>query len=165
MRGARAVLVVALVASCTHHARDDDRDDEVEERAEREAGDNFWRARIAIVGQGRVATTDTTFDCASDGTTARGACGPVLVRFDELHPPLMRATGARGWRFDHWESQTRSATGALTRRAGPMPDGRLYLNGFGYRDTGAVETVFALFEPVSDFAGDLDDDQDGRSRK
>jgi hypothetical protein len=46
-----------------------------------------------------------------------------------------------------------------------MPDGRLYLNGFGYRDTGAVETVFALFEPVSDFAGDLDDDQDGRSRK
>ena len=161
-----AVLAIALVAGCRHHTQDADRDDEVEEGEEHDdARDNFWRARIAIVGQGRVATLDATFDCVSDGRAERGACGPTLVRFEERHPPLMRATGASGWRFDHWESQMRSSTGVLTRRSGPMPDGRLYLNGFGYRDTGAVETVFALFEPVSDFSGDLDDDQDGRNRK
>ena len=52
----------------------------------------------------------------------------------------MRATGAPGWRFDHREAEIRAATGALSRRTGPMPDGRLYLDGFGYTDTGAVET-------------------------
>lgn len=37
-----------------------------------------------------------------------------------------------------------------TAAPGPMPDGRVYLDGFGYRDTGQLETVTAVFVPDSD---------------
>ena len=30
-----------------------------------------------------------------------------------------------------------------------MPDGRVYLDGFGYSDTGELETVTAVFVPVA----------------
>ena len=33
----------------------------------------------------------------------------------------------------------------MRRRSGRMPDGRLYMNGFGYEDTGQLETVTAVF--------------------
>ena len=157
-------LACALATSCKRRVQLEERDDDEDQEERETSRDNFWRVQIAIVGQGRVATTAPGFDCVSDGTTQGGDCGPRLVRFDERHPPLLRATGAPGWRFDHWESQTRAASGAITRRQGRMPDGRLYLNGFGYSDTGALETVFALFEPVILGPDDLEDDRGAGAR-
>ena len=107
--------------------------------------DNFWRPRIEIVGKGRVTSVVDAFDCWSDGATQAGVCGPKLVVFKELSPPLLHAIAAPGWRLDHWASSIRNADGTASTRPGPMPDGDLYLNGFGYTDTGAVETVTAVF--------------------
>ena len=162
LRAMASALVVLLAPGCKHcrsaeeHEEHEDEEEQLEERENSLA--NFWRVRIAIVGAGRVATVIEGLDCASDGTNQRGDCGPRLFKFDERKPPLLRATGVHGWRFDHWESQTRARDGALSRRAGPMPDGRVYLNGFGYEDTGAVETVYALFEPVLAGPDDLEED-------
>ena len=85
------------------------------------------------------------FDCTSDGATQRGECGPKLVTFKEMQPATMEATAAPGWRFDHWESLIHQPDGAMIPRQGPMPDGRVYLNGFGYADTGQLEVVKAVF--------------------
>jgi hypothetical protein len=135
----RLACVVALVAlsSCARCEKEDE-DEENEQ-------DNFWRAQITIVGQGSVATTTKSFDCTSDGSHQTGQCGPLLQRFKELAPPLLNATARRGWRFDHWESLIRAKDGSAAPRQGRMPDGRFYLNGFGYTDTGALETVTAVF--------------------
>ena len=122
------------------------REDESEEQEERDlARDHYWRAQISIVGQGRVKTYVNAFDCTSDGTVQRGACGPKLVIFKELAPPTMQAIAAPGWRFDHWDALVREPDGATHGRIGPMPDGKVYLDGFGYRDTGQLETVTAVF--------------------
>ncbi len=158
-----AVLAVALAGcrSChdgRHDERtaaqsrgeheDDDRDtDEGEDRED--ARDNFWRVRIIIVGRGRVATAIDAFDCRSDGAVQSGECGPKLVTFHELRPPLLIATGAPGWAFDHWESIVIRPDGKPRERTMPMPDGPRYIDGFGYRDTGELETVTAVFVPAS----------------
>ncbi len=144
MRVRSLLLVAALAAGCKHRASIADREvDEGDEASE--TRDNVWRAQIAITGRGRVRTVAETFDCSSDGTRTSGACGPTLVRFDELAPPLLHATGAPGWHFDHWASQIRARDGSVHPRAGAMPDGALYLDGFGYADTGELETVTAVF--------------------
>jgi hypothetical protein len=67
-----------------------------------------------------------------------------------MHPTTMQATAAPGWRFDHWESKIVEPDGAVTTRRGRMPDGPVYLNGFGYEDTGELETVRAVFVRVPD---------------
>ena len=118
---------------------DDDREETDDDR------DNFWRVRISIVGSGAVSTSRAIFDCGSDGKTQHGACGPTLVTFKERQPPLLRATAASGWRFDHWESIIIAPDGTSRPRPGPMPDGSVYLNGFGYADTGEREEVTAVF--------------------
>lgn len=154
----RRLFLVACLAldscnSCKHSepargasAEEHEEDDEQEEQEERNANrDNYWRVQIAITGQGTVKTTVDAFDCTSDGGRPSGRCGPTLLRFKELQPPLLRATGAPTWRFDHWESSTRRPDGSVRKRTGPMPDSRLYLNGFGYTDTGELETVTAVF--------------------
>jgi hypothetical protein len=124
-------------------------DDAQEEAEDRDmARDHFWRAQIRIVGAGSVATHVRAFDCASDGS--RGDCGPKLVRYKELAPPVMIATAAPGYRFDHWESSTLEPDGAVVPRNGRPPDGPLYVNGFGYSDTGELETVTAVFVPDGD---------------
>ena len=126
-------------------------DDEAEEEEEREQQrDHFWRAQIAIAGAGRVKTFIVAFDCASDGGTQTGECGPKLVTFKERKPATMEATPATGWKLDHWESQIREPDGSVRPRAGLMPDGRVYLDGFGYADTGELETVRAVFVPLLD---------------
>ena len=117
-----------------------------------------------IVGHGAVKTFVDAFDCTGNGTMQWGACGPRLVRFDERHPPVMRATGAPGWRLARWESELREPDGRIKPRALPMPDGRMYIDGFGYADTGELETVTAVFVPVVDGRDDLGDD-DARVRK
>ncbi len=129
---ALAVVAVAVQQHAWRHVEGDDDDDDDDDGAPRP---EYWRAQIAIRGQGRVATPMPTFDC----TPAGGQCGPKLVVFDERKPPLLHATGAPGWRFDHWESSLRK---------GAMPDGAFYLNGFGYSDTGETETVTAVFVPA-----------------
>lgn len=137
----------ALAATgCRHEDKDDNRP-------------NYWRAEIAIVGHGEVASVVGGFACTSDGMRTVGDCGPRLLAFHERNPPLLRATGSPGWRFDHWQSTTRHADGRVATRAGPMPDGRLYLNGFGYRDTGALETVTAVFVAVADGLDDATADR------
>jgi hypothetical protein len=132
----RADFATALAV----HADDDD-DDDGEEQEERDnKRPNFWRARIAVVGAGAVTAPTGDFACRSDGAGQTGACGPKLLLFDELAPPIMHATGAPGWRFDHWQSSLRK---------GAMPDGRFYINGFGYVDTGELEVVTAVFVRAS----------------
>jgi hypothetical protein len=127
------------------------RKDEVEEEEEREGERaHFWRVQVAIAGKGTVKTFIPALECTSDGTTQSGDCGPKLLEFTELTPPTMEATAAPGWRFDHWESQIREPDGSVEPRKGPMPDGRVYLNGFGYRDTGELETVRPVFVLASD---------------
>jgi hypothetical protein len=153
-------------ASADEHDEHDEHDEddgaeEQEEQEERNANrDNYWRVQIAITGQGTVKTTVDTFDCTSDGVTRSGRCGPTLLRFKELQPPLLRATGAPTWRFDHWESSTRRPDGSVRKRAGPMPDSRLYLNGFGYSDTGELETVTAVFVRALAGSDDSSDDHE-----
>jgi hypothetical protein len=129
-----------------------ERDDELEEEEERDMQrDNFWRAQITISGRGQVKTFIDAFDCVSDEAGGqRGDCGPKLVRFKELAPPTMDARPAAGWRFDHWESSIREADGGVHGRPGRMPDGKVYINGFGYADTGQLETVTAVFVPLGD---------------
>jgi hypothetical protein len=142
-RSSIVVLAAALVASC-HGCRSCESEEDEQEELDQQR-DHFWRARIAIVGAGDVRTAHGRFDCASDGAVVRGTCGPELLRYKELVPPMMRATPAAGWRFDRWESVTVTLDGSTHGRAGPMPDGPLYVNGFGYADTGEVETVTAVF--------------------
>lgn len=141
---ALSALAVFAALACT--ACKNCREDESEEQEERDlARDHFWRAQITIVGRGEVKTYVDAFDCASDGTVQRGTCGPKLVVFKELAPPTMQAIPAPGWRFDHWDALIREPDGATRGRSGPMPDGKVYLDGFGYRDTGQLETVTAVF--------------------
>jgi hypothetical protein len=151
-----AVLVLCIgAASCKgcHERRDlGDVDREVDEGSDPEEADdsrdNFWRARIAIIGHGNVATESKILDCSSDGVQTSGKCGPELMRFKERTPPLLRATAAPDWKFDHWDAVITARTGSNRPRAGRMPDGVLYLDGFGYADTGELETVTAVFTPA-----------------
>jgi hypothetical protein len=129
--------------------RDDDDKDESREEEDRDR-DNYWRAQLLIVGQGGVKTAIGAFDCTSNGTKQWGECGPKLVTFKEMMPALLRATPATGWRLDHWESMLRQPDGTTSPRKGPIPDGLLYLNGFGYADTGELDIVKAVFVPVRD---------------
>jgi hypothetical protein len=138
------------------HDEDDDQSEEQEERNARRP--NYWRVQVAIEGQGSVVAVGGALDCRSDGAHQSGECGPKLLTFDELQPPLLRGTGARGWKLARWESQLRQANGQRTARQGPMPDGRWYLNGLGYSDTGALETVTAVFVPAGSGADDLTSD-------
>ena len=134
MKLAPVILAGTLVAAACHREEEED-----ENRL------NYWRTEIAIVGRGSVTSVVAGFACASEGAHQIGDCGPRLVTFHERRPPLLHATGAPGWRLDHWESRTRQLDGRITGRTGPMPDGRFYLNGFGYSDTGALESVTAVF--------------------
>jgi len=138
---ALACLCLTLV-SCKNC--DFDREEKEEEDMER---DHYWRLQITIVGQGTVKSVVDAFDCTSDGAGRRGECGPKLITFKELRPPLLEEHAAPGYRFDHWESLIRAPDGATAPRKGPMPDGRFYLNGFGYKDTGELEMVTAMFLP------------------
>lgn len=150
----RALLVVAMVllpAACKSCKSCDENESEEEEERERER-DHYWRAQIRIVGKGTVKTFIDAFDCTSDGATQSGECGPKLVKFKELRPATMEATPAPGWRLERWESLIRGPDGATSPRSGPMPDGRVYLNGFGYADTGELETVTAVFVATPDGA-------------
>jgi hypothetical protein len=122
----------------------EDSDEEEEEERER-LRELYWRARIEIVGEGQVKTVVPGFDCVRDGAGQRWTCGPLLLKFKELQPPLMRATAADGWAFDHWESLIRGPAGKTRMRTDPMPDGPLYLNSFRYEDTGETETVRCVF--------------------
>jgi hypothetical protein len=151
-RGVVVALAAASAIACRGGCRGCE-NDEAEEQEELDLQrDHFWRAQISIVGRGRVRTFVDAFDCTSDGATQHGDCGPKLVRFKELAPPTMEAHPAPGWRFDHWDSLIRDPDGATHRRSGPMPDGIVYLNGFGYADTGQLETVTCVF--VADDARD-----------
>ncbi len=128
-----------------------EREDELEEQEERDIQrDNYWRAQITITGRGRVKTPTDAFDCFSEGAEAHGSCGPKLVTFKELAPPTMVAQAPRGWRFDHWEASIREPDGSVHGRPGQMPDGKVYIDGFGYSDTGQLETVTAVFVPDAD---------------
>jgi hypothetical protein len=153
MRRALLVAVCAL-ASCRRRTpseppveREDDRAERVEEE-EDDQRDLYWRARIVIVGRGTVSTASGRFACTSDGTTQSGTCGPTLVRFKELDPPLLQAREVPGWRFDHWESTIRERDGSASTRTIRAPSSRMYMNGFGYADTGQLETVTAVFVAV-----------------
>ena len=140
------VLALAALPGASSGCKSCHLDSEEEEQEElNQARDHFWRVQIRIVGQGTVKTRITAFDCASDGVRTTGGCGPKLVTFKEIEPPLMEAVPAAGWKLDHWESLIRGADGSTAPRQGRMPDGRVYLNGFGYEDTGALETVTAVF--------------------
>lgn len=148
--GGIGLLALALVAGW-RASRAWEHDDEGEEQEERDmTRDNFWRARITIAGRGQVTTFTGAFDCTSDGAGQRGECGPKLVRFKELAPPTMNARPAPGWRFDHWEASILEPDGGSHGRPGKMPDGKVYIDGFGYEDTGQLETVTAVFVPLPD---------------
>jgi hypothetical protein len=143
-----AVASLGLSLGCKA-CREDDEKEEEEERSL--ARDHYWRVQVAIAGAGAVRSLPGTgaIDCASDATEQRGQCGPVLLRFKELNPAMLEANPAPGWRLEHWESRTREPDGAVVARRGPMPDGARYVNGFGYADTGALETVTAVFVATS----------------
>jgi hypothetical protein len=129
-------------------AADHDDSDEAEQAEEREtARPTFWRVQIAIEGQGRVADATGAFDCHRDAGDQGGSCGPKLVTFPELRPPVLMETPALGWRFVRWQPVVRGRDGAIHPRKLPPPDGPRYINGFGYSDTGELETVTAIFEP------------------
>jgi hypothetical protein len=140
-RSCELLLAALLIASCGHD------EEEQEERDQERA--NYWRVQIVLAGAGTVRTASAAFDCVGNGRLQIGACGPTLVAFDELHPPLLHALAATGWRFDHWEAQIRSPYGFVRRRVGPMPTGAFYIDGFGYADTGELEIVRAIFKPSS----------------
>ena len=141
-------MALASLALCAGY-RSCREDDAAEEEEERSLGrDHYWRAQVAIAGAGDVRATQSGIHCASNASEQSGACGPVLFRFKELQPAMLEATPAPGWRLDHWESRTREADAAIVVRRGPMPDGARYVNGFGYTDTGELETVTAVFVPV-----------------
>ena len=141
-------LTVAGCRGCQAHAGSDnaDRDLEVDEDEDRdEAKESIWRARLAIVGAGRVSTADRVFDCVSDGSTQSGECGPRLVRFGELAPPLLVAGAAPGWRFDRWQSMIHEPDGSTRVHSTADADGPRYMNAFGYADTGELEDVTIVF--------------------
>jgi hypothetical protein len=149
-----ALLLAVVILTGCRGCKGCERDDEREEQEERDLQrDHFWRAQIVISGHGQVKTVVAAFDCSSDGTGQRGECGPRLVRFKELAPPLMEARPSAGWRFVRWDVVIHTADGGTRPRVGPMPDGRMYLDGFGYADTGELETVTAVFAPEGDGAG------------
>jgi hypothetical protein len=156
----RALLVALLclttsAASCKSCQSCDDEEEHEERERERE---HYWRVAIRITGKGRVKTFIPAFDCRSDGERATGECGPKLVTFKELHPATLEAVADDGWTLGRWSSEIREKDGSVHARQGPMPDGRVYLNGFGYTDTGALETVTAVFVPLLDAsAADGDD--------
>jgi hypothetical protein len=129
-----AVVAIAGFAAFAIKHHDDDDDDDDDEDAE-DAQLNYWRPHVIVIGNGVVASVVAPITCTSSG----GMCGPTLIAFDERRPPLLRAIATPGWRFDHWESSLRT---------GPMPRGKLYINGFGYTDTGQTETVTAVFVPA-----------------
>ena len=146
-----ALAFVAITcAAChgrAHHERDDDDPQSDEGGGEDEdlTRTNFWRVEVRINGHGTVSGAIARLDCADDRAQQHGTCGPTLLRFDELHPPLLRATAAPGWRFDHWEPTVRERDGSMRGRRGRIPDGPLYLDGFGYSDTGELEILTAVF--------------------
>ncbi|MGH7297118.1 MAG: hypothetical protein ACRELB_19425 [Polyangiaceae bacterium] len=149
--GLAGLAGLAGVAGAWRGCESHERAEQLEEQEERDMlRDNFWRARIAISGRGRVETFIDAFDCASEGAGQHGECGPKLVRFKELAPPTMQARPAPGWRFDHWEASIREPDGGAHARPGKMPDGRVYIDGFGHTDTGQLETVTAVFLPDGD---------------
>lgn len=142
VRGQNTVLMIFGIA-CAAGAffalagdREDDDEDEDDARV------NYWRPRVVVVGNGSVTSPFAPLAC----TAAGGACGPILIAFDERHPPLLAAIAARGWRFDHWHSSLRDAT---------QLDGPYYMNGLGYEDTGETEIVTAVFVPT--FPRPIDD--------
>jgi hypothetical protein len=149
----RFALLALVAVACHRRApaepdRGEDRDDQTEEHEEVEQHQlNFWRVKIEIVGRGMVYSVIGGLSCMSNGEHQGGSCGPKLLQFEELSPPLLHATAGPGWRFDHWESTIRSADGATRARPPPMPDGAYYLDGFGYSDTHETETVTAVFVP------------------
>jgi hypothetical protein len=152
----RLALVAVLVLACRRHRevspateQDDDRDEATEEHEESEQHHlNYWRVQITIVGSGSVDSAIAGLVCTSDGQGTRGNCGPKLLTFEELRPPLLHATPSPGWRLARWESVIRSPGGATRQRPPPMPDGAYYLDGFGYSDTHETEAVTAVFVPV-----------------
>jgi hypothetical protein len=131
-----AVVGIAAAAAAIGVARSsadgaDGADDEDDEDAE-DAQLNYWRPRVVVVGEGMVTSAIVPIACTPRG----GLCGPLAIAFDEREPPLLQAVPARGWRLERWQSSLRS---------GPVLDGRFYINGLGYEDTGEVETVTAVF--------------------
>ena len=148
-----AVVLAFLAITCAacrgraRHQRDDDDPQSDEGGGEDEdlTRTNFWRVEVRIIGHGSVSGAVARVDCTSDGAQQRGTCGPTLLRFDELHPPLLRATAGPGWRFSHWEPTIREPDGSMRARHGRLPDGPLYLDGFGYSDTGELEILTAVF--------------------
>jgi hypothetical protein len=139
-----AVLLAAASSTCKGRRGCEESEEEEEEERD-QLRDHYWRARLSIVGKGTLKTHGPAFDCTSDGTVQTGRCGPELLKFKEMSPPLVEEFAGAGWRFDHWESLIREPDGSMVPRAGRMPDGRFYLNGFGYEDTGELETVTAVF--------------------
>jgi hypothetical protein len=147
---ASTVIVYLVLGSCKScHESTRESDPHVDEGNDPEEADdqrdNFWRVRIEVVGAGDASTADKRLACVGDVTTVTGACGPLLLRFKEREPPLLRATATPGWHFDHWSSVLTEPDGSTHPRPGSMPDGVLYLNGFGYSDTGELDTVTVVF--------------------
>jgi hypothetical protein len=148
MRRTAFVFFALIAVTGCRGCRGCERDADLEEQEKRDQQrDHFWRAQIEIAGHGRVKTVVDAFDCTSDGSEHRGECGPKLVRFKERAPALMQALPAPGWRFARWEATIHTPDGGTRSRVGPMPDGPTYLDGFGYADTGEIETVTAVFVP------------------
>lgn len=136
---------------------EDEDEDEEEEEEKDKLRDHYWRATVTIVGQGSVRTfLEGGIDCTRDATKQAGICGPKLFVTKELAPPTLKATGAKGWKFDHWEARVRAPDGGVASRTIAEPTNRLYLDGFGYEDTGESEEVTATF--VIDPTGVGDDD-------
>jgi hypothetical protein len=142
MAFALAALAALGLGAC-RACRDEDEAEEAEEREAMRAA--YWRAQIAIEGHGRVADATGAFDCRRDERGRSGTCGPKLVTFTELKPPLLVATPATGWTFVRWQLVVRGPDGVVHPRALPLPDGPRYVNAFGYADTGELETVTAVF--------------------
>ena len=159
--------LLAFAGACHHHTAGDDVDhgnDEGSDEDEDLARTNYWRAQIRISGYGSVTSPVGQLACRADATGPHGTCGPVLFRFAELDPPLLHATGAPGWRFDHWSVSIREPDGTTRPRPGPVPKGRLYMDGFGYRDTGELELVTATFFTAGPGGDDLAADRAGSQR-
>jgi hypothetical protein len=143
------VSSLAWVAGCKS-CREDDATEEAEEHEA--LLDEFWRVQVRVEGHGLVSGADGKIRCGSEEHAELRTCGPVLLVFKERTPPLLDGVPDAGWRLDHWESSIRERDGAVGPRKGPMPDGRYYLNGFGYHDSGQLETVTAVFRERTDAA-------------
>ena len=144
-------------ASTKHEERDEDEDESEEEEERDKIRDHYWRASVTIVGQGTVRTfIPDGIDCTRDATKQAGNCGPKLFVTKEMSPPTLKATGAKGWKFDHWDARVRATDGGVVTRKIGEPTNRLYVDGFGYEDTGESEEVTATF--VIDPSGVGDDE-------